>query len=761
ATIYMIPDGPMPDGQYHFWFIAADEVRWGSYMDYIFEIDLTPPDTPVNIDIDPETYIDPVLGDLYLKAGETCNLSVTAPSSLDDASMSRVVFQQAVAGYEGAAWEDIGNDSNVMDNYYSVTWKPDPEYYYLRAIAYDYVGNYAISEQFTDFHVDGAGPLAPLALQVTLNLENAPKARVSGFVYDRIVEGQTSGVDCVVLYVNGEPLTDNGEVVHVPVIDLAFAYDIELLAINSTTGDISYLITAQAYDHVGNAGDLTDAIWTNTGYPDPMRIISPATINYILMKEEISNPDDSLDEIRSIIVTFLDTEQDPMNYPFIIRPGQLRTSSDAAGIGLRKNTKFLYGYYTVEVPPQMTNFVAQVTIEFHLNLDPKSLLGPSTKEILENIRLIARYSGENTWEMLDLVRNKPQIVDPWNNIWRVTTRMNRFSDFALIIAQTDLTVKDIALSDHQVMTGQNVSITITVHNGGDFPKDAHYVKVMVYSIDPDGNYWPIGELDYGTIDPEVDYYPDEPALGMGDKKATLYWEAPDWLDIGEKQIFTIKAVVDPEGYVREINETNNMNTATVKVVGTAIPPTLTISHWLNNSEVKGKVTIYGTAWDNTEVRRVEYRFVGTDEWLQANGTTNWFVWLDTTKLKDGTHTLEFRAYDGKYYSEVDSITLKVKNEEKENPGPFGLVILLTILSILFGTLIIVVRSPDEYYKRSLPIKQPENEEIKERPSKPSQPPQNIHTCEHCGTRFEHRTRERSIWITCPHCGKESVRGEFR
>ncbi|MCK4614748.1 MAG: hypothetical protein KAU14_08085, partial [Thermoplasmata archaeon] len=100
ATIYMIPDGPMPDGQYHFWFIAGDEVRWGSYMDFFFAIDLTAPEIPTDITITPETYRDPVLGDLYLKAGETYTLSVTAPSSLDDASMSRVVFQQAVAGYE-------------------------------------------------------------------------------------------------------------------------------------------------------------------------------------------------------------------------------------------------------------------------------------------------------------------------------------------------------------------------------------------------------------------------------------------------------------------------------------------------------------------------------------------------------------------------------------------------------------------------------------------------------------------------------------
>ncbi|MCK4614032.1 MAG: hypothetical protein KAU14_04445, partial [Thermoplasmata archaeon] len=566
ATVYMIPDGPMPDGQYHLYVIIADEVRWGSYMDYFFEIDLTAPETPVDITIAPETYRDS-LENLFLKAGETYTLSVTAPSSLDDASMSRVVFQQAVAGYEGATWEDIGTDFEVSDNTYSVLWTPDTAHFYLRAVAWDYVDNYAISEQFTDFRVDGAGPEHPTSLKATLNLEHAPKAEVSGFVYDRIVEGQTSGVDYVVLYLLDctsddlwQPVTDNGEVVHVPVIDLQFDYDIPLNAITGKTGDLSYAIFARAFDHVGNPGDLSEpAVWTNTDLPEAMRIISPASIRDIPMKDEIGDPDDSLDEIRSITVTFLTTEQDYRNFQFIIRPGELRTSSDAAALGLPKGTKFLYGYYTVEVPPLMANFEAQVTIEFHLS--PKSQLGPSIDAILEDIRFIAKHSGEGTWEVLELVGDRPQIIDPANNIWRVTARVKGFSEFAVIVAQTDLTVKDIILGANPALPGQNMTITVTVHNGGDFPKDAEKVWVILSAIDEDGNEEYIGELDYDTIEPDVDLYPDDPLLMKGDKQAYLHWEAKNVVAAsGERKVYTIKAEVDPEGYVRESNELNNQKT---------------------------------------------------------------------------------------------------------------------------------------------------------------------------------------------------------
>jgi hypothetical protein len=199
VTFYLIPDGPIPDGQYHFYVQAADEVRWGSYLDWTFEVDLSPPEMPEDIVIDPATFVN-MFDELFLMGGETYTLSVTAPSSGDDGSMNRVEFQQAVANYPDATWETIGTDFDVSDNTYSVLWTPDTDHFYLRAVAYDYVENFVISDVFSSFNVDGQGPEAPLTLQATLDLAHAPKALINGYVYDRIIEGQTSGVEYVVLW---------------------------------------------------------------------------------------------------------------------------------------------------------------------------------------------------------------------------------------------------------------------------------------------------------------------------------------------------------------------------------------------------------------------------------------------------------------------------------------------------------------------------------------------------------------------------------
>jgi hypothetical protein len=574
VTFYIIPDGDIPDGQYHFFAQAADEVRWGSYMDWNFEVDLTAPEKPVDIMIDPTTYLDQ-FGELYLKAGETYTLSVTAPSSADDGSMNRVVFQQAVADFTGATWETIAVDYDVSDTTYSVLWTPDTDHFYLRAIAYDYVDNFIASDVFSAFHVDGQGPEAPLNLQATLDLTHTPKAEINGYVFDRIVEGQTSGADYAVIWqwdmASGTMslvTDDQGQVVHVPIIDYQFAYDVDLDTISGATGDRSYAFFAQAYDHVGNVGDLSEsAVWTNTDMQENIRVISPSSIKDIPMKYAMEDSDDSLDEVRSITVTFLDTDQDFMNYMFTIRPGNLRTSSDATGIGLPVGTKFLYGYFNVEVPPEFTNFEAQVTIEFHIS--SRSQLGPKTAEIIENIRLVAKHSGETGFEVLDLIGGKAYPVDEAKGIYRVQARVNRFSDFAVIVAQTDLTVKGITLGAAPAIAGQTMTVTVTVHNGGDFPKDANSVMVKVFSVDKDGNQEYIGELDYGTIDPDFDYYLSDPALRKGDKQKTLTWTTSTLIGDDDVETFTIKAQVDPDGYTREISETNNERTTTVEVVGSA------------------------------------------------------------------------------------------------------------------------------------------------------------------------------------------------
>jgi len=94
----------------------------------------------------------------------------------------------------------------------------------------------------------------------------------------------------------------------------------------------------------------------------------------------------------------------------------------------------------------------------------------------------------------------------------------------------------------------------------------------VFFIDGDGNQEYIGELDYGTIDPEFRYYPDESSLIRGNRNASLTWEVPDGLGDDEIVVGTLKVQVDPDGYVREISEVNNERQENIVIDFPPSPP---------------------------------------------------------------------------------------------------------------------------------------------------------------------------------------------
>ena len=331
------------------------------------------------------------------------------------------------------------------------------------------------------------------------------------------------------------------------------------------------------------------------------------------MEEELDDPDDNLDEIRSVTVTFLNTEQDYVKYVFTIRPGQLTNNSQAADLGLPDGTKFLRGYYTIEVPEDFTNFEAQVTFEFHIS--DRSQLGTRTSEILENIRLVSKPSGESDFEVLYLIGDQVQPIDADKGMYRVQARINRFSDFAIVIAQTDLTIKEIKTGAFPAIAGQTIGITVTVHNGGDFPKDAETVKVKVFAIDEDGNQEYIGELEYGTIDPNRDYYLADPSLKKGDVQRTLFWETPTASDSQwSVDTYTIKGQVDPDGYTREISEINNEMHLMMEIVGvTSHPPIPRIIQPKGGSMVNGNVTIKGMIPEDDTTVGIVYQPFGNND----------------------------------------------------------------------------------------------------------------------------------------------------
>jgi Bacterial Ig domain len=113
-------------------------------------------------------------------------------------------------------------------------------------------------------------------------------------------------------------------------------------------------------------------------------------------------------------------------------------------------------------------------------------------------------------------------------------------------------------------------------------------------------------------------------------------------------------------------------------------PTVTIIKPTENKELAGKTTVTGTCQKKTDgrsVTKVEWR-IDNGTWTAADGTLNWTFSLDTTKLKDGKHTLQVRTYDGKHYSTVMERPFSVKNAQAKGViGADGALLLLGCIGI--------------------------------------------------------------------------------
>ncbi len=78
-------------------------------------------------------------------------------------------------------------------------------------------------------------------------------------------------------------------------------------------------------------------------------------------------------------------------------------------------------------------------------------------------------------------------------------------------------------------------------------------------------------------------------------------------------------------------------------------------------DLKGNVTASGLAEKGgRDVTLVQAR-IDSGEWMNASGTRGWQFTLDTTRLQNGRHTIQVRAFDGTNYSDPASRTVNVDN----------------------------------------------------------------------------------------------------
>ena len=346
----------------------------------------------------------------------------------------------------------------------------------------------------------------------------------------------------------------------------------------------------------------------------------------------------------------------------------------------------------------------------------------------------------------------------------------------------DLTISNISFSDPTPGSGENISITVTVHAEVFMNGTANNVKTKMFMIDGDGNQEFLGEIEFGDLDPSVDGYPDDPLLGPGDFQGTLFWITPGHFYHGENGTYVIKAQVDPDGYVREKLETNNEAKRDVTVEGLSTgPPEVhfsDVTRFGGWHDLRFNILVTSTV----RVMSVEYRFNGSEAWRHAyssfggdewsQGISDWYFELNTSGLVPGDYSFELKVYDGLYHADPSFGDFQVLSEPSDEDGDedTDFARLYIIISVVVMLILILIQQAMKNAQSSHPSgstvpEAPVDNTGKKDPSGEgmagSMQDDSEVKCEHCGTAIPDREWGRSIRITCPECGEDSVNEGFR
>lgn len=95
-------------------------------------------------------------------------------------------------------------------------------------------------------------------------------------------------------------------------------------------------------------------------------------------------------------------------------------------------------------------------------------------------------------------------------------------------------------------------------------------------------------------------------------------------------------------------------------------PNVIITSPLESMPVTGSVLITGTAQDlDGVVQEVSIR-IDDGVWTNVNGTSTWSYRWDTPLVKNGSHMISARSFDGWDYSEIDMVIVTVLNQKNQD-----------------------------------------------------------------------------------------------
>jgi len=91
-------------------------------------------------------------------------------------------------------------------------------------------------------------------------------------------------------------------------------------------------------------------------------------------------------------------------------------------------------------------------------------------------------------------------------------------------------------------------------------------------------------------------------------------------------------------------------------------PSVIISYPTNNQKVSSLVIVSGTATDpngEEDLVHIEIK-IQNEKWMIADGTSKWSYDWNIFELEDNSYTISARSWDGKEYSEIQTITIQVE-----------------------------------------------------------------------------------------------------
>jgi outer membrane protein assembly factor BamB len=147
---------------------------------------------------------------------------------------------------------------------------------------------------------------------------------------------------------------------------------------------------------------------------------------------------------------------------------------------------------------------------------------------------------------------------------------------------------------------------------------------------------------------------------------------------------------DGELYSPEINLNVKVSNIIIN-----LKPSIIITGPPTGSALSGTAIITGTASDpENNLARVEMSLNGGG-WSAIVGASSWSYPLDTTMLRNGQHSAQFRSFDGTYYSEPAQLNFTVRNavaQTSQSANPILYVIpVIVIMAAVIAVLVLLRR----------------------------------------------------------------------